>query len=74
LPGSKGISRRRLDALLISGALPHPMHHAVMLAVSAAASGQIRVGIGGQQRRNQRATEEDHQRDCDSAAHRLLTV
>jgi hypothetical protein len=50
------------------------MHHAVMLAVSAAASGQIRVGIGGQQRRNQRATEEDHQRDCDSAAHRLLTV
>lgn len=32
-------------------------HHAVMLAVSAAASWKTRIGIGGQHRRNQHPTE-----------------
>jgi hypothetical protein len=46
-------------------------HPAVAFAFSAAAGGQIRAGINGDERRNQRPTEEHHQRDCNGAAHGL---
>ena len=60
-------------ALLIAGPLSRPVHpaHAVMLAFSAAAGGKIRLRIRGDERRNQRPTEEHHQRDGDGAAHRI---
>ena len=63
-------------ALLIAGPLSRPVHpaRAVMLAVSAAAGREIRFGIGGGERRNQRPTEEQHQRNCDGAAHSQATV
>jgi hypothetical protein len=44
-------------------------HPAVALTFSAAAGGQIRAGIYGDERRNQRPTEEHQQRDGDGAAH-----
>jgi hypothetical protein len=47
----------------------HGAHHAVMLAVPAAAWGQIGVGIGAKEGRNQHAAEDHRQRKCDYAAH-----
>jgi hypothetical protein len=45
-----------------------------MFAVSAAAWGKIRVGIGAKKGRNQRPTEDHHQRKCDRSAHFLATI
>jgi len=58
-------------SFLIARLLTRPVHpaHAVMLAFSAAAGGKIRLRIRGDERRNQRPTEEHHQRDGDGAAH-----
>jgi hypothetical protein len=55
-------------ALLVAGPLPHPAR-AMMLAVSAAAGREIRLGVLGDERRNQCPTEEHHQRNCDGVAH-----
>jgi hypothetical protein len=59
-------------ALLIAGLLSRPVHpaHAAMLAVSATATGgMLCLRIDSDERRNQRPTEEHHQRDGDQAAH-----
>ena len=64
-------------ALLIVGLLRRPVHlaHAAMLAILAAATGaMIRLRVQGKQRRNQRPTEEHHQRDGDGAAHGNVPV
>lgn len=50
-------------------AAAEPLHHAVMLAVPAAAWGQISVGIGAKEGRHQHATEDYRQRKCGYAAH-----
>jgi hypothetical protein len=47
----------------------HHAHHAVMLAVPAAAWGKIRVGIGAKDGRDQHPAEHHRQRKCDRAAH-----
>jgi hypothetical protein len=59
-------------ALLIAGLLSRPVHpaHAAMLAFSAAATGgMLCLRIDSNERRNQRPTEEHHQRYGDGAAH-----
>src|ERR1035437_7509491 len=64
-------------ALLANGAEPllvaaepfHPAHHAVVLAVPAAACGKIRLGIGSKEWRDQQPTEHHQQRKCDRAPH-----
>jgi len=56
-------------ALLVAAELLHPAHHAAMLAVPAAAWGQIRVGAGAKDGRDQREAEDHSQRKCDRAAH-----
>lgn len=64
-------------AFLIAGALsrPVPPAHAAMLAVLAAATGGvICLSVQDKHRRNQRPTEEHHQRDGDGAAHGNVTV
>lgn len=58
-------------ALLMAAAVSPFAHPAVAFALSAAAGGQIRVSINGDERRNQRPTEEHQQRDCNGAAHGL---
>jgi hypothetical protein len=60
--------------MLMAVAVAPFAHSAVAFAYYAAADGQIRAGINGEERRNQRPTEEHHQRDGDGAAHRLMTV
>ena len=68
---------REVGALLGSGAEVlsvaaepvHHAHHAVMLAVPAAAWGKIRVGVGAKERRNQHPAEHHQQRNCDGAPH-----
>jgi hypothetical protein len=52
----------------------HHAHHAVMLAMPAAARGKIRVGVGAKNGRNQRPAEGHHQRKCDRAAHLQATI
>jgi hypothetical protein len=47
----------------------HHAHHAAMFAVPAAAWRKVQVGVGGKKRRNQRPTEQHHQRKCDHAPH-----
>jgi oxalate decarboxylase/phosphoglucose isomerase-like protein (cupin superfamily) len=52
----------------------HDAHHAVMLAVPAAAGGEIRVGIGAKEWRHQHPAEDDREQKCDYAAHGQETV
>jgi len=47
----------------------HAAHHAVMLAVLAAAGGEVRLGVLGKQRRNQHPTEEEQQQMGRGASH-----
>jgi len=61
----------RSKAGLFAGGLVHAAHHAVMLAISAAAGGEARLGIRDKQRRDQRQAENHQQRMCDRAAHRV---
>ena len=57
------------ESLLIAAKLPHPAHHAMMLAVPAAAGGKIRIGAGTKDGCSQRPAEDDGERNCDCAAH-----
>ena len=54
--------------LVAAEPLHHP-HHAVVLAMPAAAGRKIGLRIGAKQRRDQRPAEHHHQRKCDRAAH-----
>jgi len=66
--------RNGVESLLAAAELPHHAHHAVMLAVPAAAWGKIRAGAGAKDGRDQRPTEDNGQRKCDRAAHKQETV
>ena len=61
--------RDSCEAGLFAAKPLHSTHHAVMFAISAAAGGKARLGVGSKQRRNQHPTEEHHQRKCDHAPH-----
>ncbi len=45
------------------------LHHAVMLAVPAAARGKTGLGVGRKQRRDQHPAEQSEERECDGAPH-----
>ena len=62
------------EALSVAAQPLHDAHHAVMLAVPAAAGGEIRVGIGAKEGRHQHPAEDDRERKCDYAAHGQETV
>src|ERR1035441_6176955 len=47
----------------------HGMHHAMMLAVPAAAGWEARLGIRGEQGRCQQPAEDEYQRKCNRAPH-----
>ena len=68
---ARALLRDGREAILTAATPFHHAHHAVMLAVSAAARREICVGVGDNERRDQRPTEEHHQRDGDGAAHRV---
>jgi hypothetical protein len=57
------------EAFPLAAELLHGAHHAVMLAVPAAAWGQIGVGIGAKEGRDQHPAEDHRQRKCGYAAH-----
>jgi hypothetical protein len=61
------------EASLAAAGPLHHAHHAVMLSVPAAAGRKIRVGIRPKNGRNQRPTEDHHQRKCDRSAHSQRT-
>ncbi len=67
--GAGALSGDGDEPLRVGGPMPSAAHAAVTLAVPAAAGGEIGFGIGGNERRNQRPTEEHQQRDGDGAAH-----
>lgn len=67
--GTGALLRDGGKTLLIAAKLPHPAHHAMMLAVPAAAGGKIRVGAGAKGGHDQRQAEDHCQRKCDRAAH-----
>jgi len=46
-----------------------PLHHAVVLAVPAAAGGKTGLGVGRKERRDQHPAEQGEERDCDGAPH-----
>ncbi len=54
---------------LAAAILRHAAHHAMVLAVPAAAGREIRVGIRGKQRRHRQQAEQEQQRKCNRAAH-----
>jgi len=47
---------------LLSAVGAHHAHHAMVLAVAAAAGRETRFGIGSEEGRNQHPTEDEHQR------------
>lgn len=63
----------RTESALLAAAPFQRAHRAVMLAVPAAARGQIRLGIRGEEGRDRRPTEQHRQRKCDRAAHGQTT-
>jgi len=79
LPGVRGNRARREARALFANRgergttirlrLLHPLHHAVVLAVTTAAGRKTGFRIGGKQRRYQHRAENEHQQKCDSAAH-----
>jgi len=74
-------ARRKARALFRDGSEAFPFaaqllhaHYAVMLAVAAAAWGEIRFCIGAKSGRDQHPTEDQRQCKCDRAAHGHPTV
>jgi hypothetical protein len=58
---------RRAAGLAAHG--KQPLHHAVMLAVPAAARRKTGLGVGRKERRNQHPAEQNEERECDGAPH-----